>query len=131
MTNSTAEIRNLSNDVASWTLRLKNVQNEVNTLQLKKEALQAEMDAKSTVHNQDVEKKLTNLRQETEKVNNAKDELKMQRESFEKALTEFKRDRTLFEKERQTSIDMKLDAQKQVDRVSLFIRTVREQAERL
>lgn len=77
------------------------------------------------------ESQRTAIRQEMNKLTEAKKEFDSQKAEFTKVLNEFKQNKTAFEKERQAAIDTKANYEKMNEKAGAFILLVKREAAKL
>lgn len=124
-------IKDLSGELSAWEGRLLAVQNQVDSLNRMKETLEKEIQEKKLAHNVFIERSQGELADVRSALNAEKESFAAQKVEFAETVTAFKKDKNAFEREKTAALDMKADLEAQMNKVTLFIRTVREYAEKL
>lgn len=124
-------VKALQNEINAWEGRLLSVRNEVATLTKQRDSIQAEIDEIRERSNREVEKKHLESRKVAAEAEEGRKKLEQDRKEFQDILTAFKQEKNFFEREKQSVLDLKVDAQKSLDQVGSFIRMVRDGAAKL
>lgn len=130
-TTEEAKTKYLKNEISAFESRLTSVKSDIDSLRKQKEKLVSEIEEMKARHNKDVEDKYMAVRSASALVDQERQKFESDKKEFEEILIKFKQEKSGFEREKQTVQDMKVDAQKTIDRVGTFIRLVRDEASKL
>lgn len=126
-----ASVKQLQNEISAWENRLAEVHSKVEGLRKTKDSLEKEIEEKMNRCNQEIEKKYMDARKYAAEVEESRKRLITDKEEFQNIITQFKQERNTLEREKQSALDMKNDAQKQLNKCGEFIRMVRDGSSKL
>lgn len=124
-------VRYLKNEISAFESRLAGVKSDVEGFRKQKETLETQIEEAKARHNREVEEKLLGARKASALVDEERSKLEIDKKEFESILVKFKQEKTAFEHEKQTVQDAQSDAKATMDRLGMFIRVVRQEAEKL
>lgn len=131
MTTEESKVKYLKNEITAFESRLAGVKSDLDSLKKQKESLMKDIEEAKARHNRDVEEKHTAIRQSTVLVDASRTKLETDKKEFEGILKTFQQEKAALGREKQEALDMKANAQKDLERVGVFIRLVRDGASKL
>lgn len=124
-------IKDLQVEVKQLEHRRDTAKTERDSLERQKDLLAKDAAETRIALEADVQRKMTLLREETNKMNGEKDKLVADKAEFVGILQAFKADKLRFEDDRQKAIDAKANYDQMTEKVGMFVRLMKMEAAKL
>lgn len=125
------QLKELNVKLQAMETRVLTATNQYQGLERKKEEIQKEMQQKMDLHNQAVDKSITESKAKILELSLLRDKMKEERASLDQQVIAVRQEKQAFEKEKEDALNMKNNAAANLKRVENFMKVVREQVQYL